>query len=196
MFARSLARLDLGADSGSSVDASWATISTDILLAELRRRGEEEAEKPKCGGKNGGWYDTAAHVVALVLILVVSTLSKLHDIYVKPKCTILTLHRLRIPVTIETSPSEQQAKQNDPGPPSIRWHRRGACDLLLPPFTNRLRIAYRRLFARRNTRIPSSTRRHRSRFVDCRHRPRIIPYHQGRRPFAQSQPRVLGRGQR
>lgn len=62
-------------DTLRSRDASWATISTDILLAELRRRGEEEAEKPKCGGKNGGWYDTAAHVVALVLILVVSTLS-------------------------------------------------------------------------------------------------------------------------
>jgi hypothetical protein len=61
-----------------STDATWATVSTDLLLAELRRRGEDEAERPQCGGKNGGWYDTAAHVVALVLILVVSTLSKLH----------------------------------------------------------------------------------------------------------------------
>ncbi|KAH8174544.1 ZIP zinc transporter domain-containing protein [Sarocladium implicatum] len=62
-------------DSMQSRDASWATVSTDLLLAELRRRGEDDGKKPTCGSKDGGWYDTAAHIVALVIILVVSTLS-------------------------------------------------------------------------------------------------------------------------
>lgn len=97
----------LGIDTDLSVDVSWAGVSTEILLAELRRRGEDEAERPKCGGKNSGWYDTAAHIVALVLILVVSTLSKLshgRERFFQEK---LTVCRLCLSSCIETSPREQ-----------------------------------------------------------------------------------------
>lgn len=48
-------------------------ISTKLLLAELRRR-KEDGERPACGSKETGWYDTAAHVFALLLILTLSTL--------------------------------------------------------------------------------------------------------------------------
>ncbi|CAG7561354.1 unnamed protein product [Fusarium equiseti] len=53
---------------------SWASISTDTILAELRRR-QEDGEKPACGSRSKGSYDTSAHVFALVLILVLSTLA-------------------------------------------------------------------------------------------------------------------------
>ncbi|PHH87458.1 hypothetical protein CDD83_8850 [Cordyceps sp. RAO-2017] len=55
-------------------DTSWTSMPTSLLLAELRRRGEEE-QKPACGSREKGWYDTVAHVFALLLILVLSTLS-------------------------------------------------------------------------------------------------------------------------
>lgn len=42
------------------------------MLAELRRR-QEDAPKPECGSRDRGWYDTAAHVFALFLILALST---------------------------------------------------------------------------------------------------------------------------
>ncbi|PHH74953.1 hypothetical protein CDD80_2734 [Ophiocordyceps camponoti-rufipedis] len=45
--------------------------STQSLLQELRRRGE----RPECGGRRTGWYDTSAHVCALFLILTLSTLA-------------------------------------------------------------------------------------------------------------------------
>ncbi|KAF4592406.1 ZIP family zinc transporter [Ophiocordyceps camponoti-floridani] len=46
-------------------------VSTQSLLQELRRRGE----RPECGGRRTGWYDTSAHVCALFLILALSTLA-------------------------------------------------------------------------------------------------------------------------
>ncbi|OBT89432.1 hypothetical protein VE02_02080 [Pseudogymnoascus sp. 03VT05] len=49
----------------------WSTESTAVLLAELARR-QEEGERPACGSAQGGDYSTAAHVGALVLILVLS----------------------------------------------------------------------------------------------------------------------------
>ncbi|KAM0511926.1 hypothetical protein ACHAPE_009391 [Trichoderma viride] len=53
---------------------AWASIPSNLLRAELQRRAED-GEKPQCGGHNSGWYDTAAHVFALLLILVLSTLA-------------------------------------------------------------------------------------------------------------------------
>ncbi|KAM4058632.1 ZIP zinc transporter [Hirsutella rhossiliensis] len=55
-------------------DASWSSIPTSLLLQELRRR-EEETAKPQCGSRPKGWYDTVAHVFALLLILTLSTLA-------------------------------------------------------------------------------------------------------------------------
>ncbi|KAM0466520.1 hypothetical protein ACHAPV_000023 [Trichoderma viride] len=52
---------------------AWASIPSNLLRAELQRRADD-GEKPQCGGHNSGWYDTAAHVFALLLILVLSTL--------------------------------------------------------------------------------------------------------------------------
>lgn len=57
-----------------SLDASWAALSTRDLLVELQRR--QDGERPVCGGKAQGWYDMAAHVFALFLILVLSTLGE------------------------------------------------------------------------------------------------------------------------
>lgn len=51
----------------------WASISTEYLRAELERR-TEIAEKPKCGSGSKGSYNTSAHVFALILILVLSTI--------------------------------------------------------------------------------------------------------------------------
>lgn len=56
-----------------SPDPQWSVISTKLLLAELQRR-KEDGERPACGSKETGWYDTAAHVFALLLILTLSTL--------------------------------------------------------------------------------------------------------------------------
>ncbi|KAG6013673.1 hypothetical protein E4U54_006470, partial [Claviceps lovelessii] len=53
--------------------AQWSSLPTRMLLAELQRR-KHGGEKPQCGGRQQGWYDTAAHVFALLLILVLSTL--------------------------------------------------------------------------------------------------------------------------
>ncbi|KAM0256955.1 hypothetical protein ACHAQJ_004656 [Trichoderma viride] len=52
----------------------WTSIPSSLLRAELQRR-QDGGEKPQCGGHNSGWYDTAAHVFALLLILVLSTLA-------------------------------------------------------------------------------------------------------------------------
>jgi len=53
---------------------SWSSISTEFLRAELARRDEGSA-KPQCGSGIKGNYNTAAHVFALILILVLSTLA-------------------------------------------------------------------------------------------------------------------------
>ncbi|ODA79372.1 hypothetical protein RJ55_04965 [Drechmeria coniospora] len=55
-------------------DTSWSTIPTSLLLQELHRRADE-GERPQCGSKHHGWYDTAAHVFALFLVFVLSTLA-------------------------------------------------------------------------------------------------------------------------
>lgn len=52
----------------------WTSISTEILRAELARR-DEEVTKPQCGSGKKGHYNTSAHVLALVLILVLSTVA-------------------------------------------------------------------------------------------------------------------------
>ncbi|APA09919.1 hypothetical protein SS1G_05825 [Sclerotinia sclerotiorum 1980 UF-70] len=57
--------------------SSW---STSHLLAELRRRQQQDesgtiAQKPVCGSGVKGSYNTSAHVYALVLILVLSTIA-------------------------------------------------------------------------------------------------------------------------
>lgn len=54
---------------------AWASIPSSLLHAELQRR-RDQGERPQCGGHNSGWYDTAAHVFALLLILVLSTIGK------------------------------------------------------------------------------------------------------------------------
>lgn len=54
----------------------WSSIPSSLLHAELSRR-RDDGEKPTCGGRNAGWYDTAAHVFALLLILFLSTLGKM-----------------------------------------------------------------------------------------------------------------------
>ncbi|KAH6608860.1 hypothetical protein Trco_002206 [Trichoderma cornu-damae] len=53
---------------------AWESIPSNLLLAELQRR-KDGGERRQCGGHNAGWYDTAAHVFALLLILVLSTLA-------------------------------------------------------------------------------------------------------------------------
>ncbi|KAG6137734.1 hypothetical protein E4U28_004446 [Claviceps purpurea] len=55
-------------------DSAWSSLPTKMLLAELQRRATD-GEKPQCGGRQQGWYDTAAHVFALLLILALSTLA-------------------------------------------------------------------------------------------------------------------------
>ncbi|KAK3329293.1 Zinc/iron permease [Apodospora peruviana] len=60
-------------------EPSWSLIPTELLLAELSRRGEDAANtdntRPKCGSEEQGTYDTGLHVGALILILVISTVS-------------------------------------------------------------------------------------------------------------------------
>lgn len=55
---------------------SLLEIPNAVLKAELARRGEngEADEKPECGSKRQGAYNTPIHVMALFLILVLSTL--------------------------------------------------------------------------------------------------------------------------
>ncbi|KUI57420.1 Zinc-regulated transporter 2 [Cytospora mali] len=53
---------------------SWSSIPTEWLLAELAKRDDTNGDsKPQCGSGKKGSYDTALHVFALVLILVLST---------------------------------------------------------------------------------------------------------------------------
>ncbi|KAM0278478.1 hypothetical protein ACHAQH_005145 [Verticillium albo-atrum] len=57
-------------------NVSWATIPTDLLLAELTRRKDDgDKTKPQCGSGKRGSYDLALHIGALVLILSLSTIS-------------------------------------------------------------------------------------------------------------------------
>lgn len=55
-------------------DFSWSSVTTDLLLQELARRQNADS-KPECGSTKTGSYDTAAHTLALLLILTLSTLA-------------------------------------------------------------------------------------------------------------------------
>ncbi|RDA90760.1 hypothetical protein CP533_2967 [Ophiocordyceps camponoti-saundersi (nom. inval.)] len=57
-----------------SADQMWSSVSITSLLSEIERR-REQGERPECGGRRSGWYDTSAHVCALLLILTLSTLA-------------------------------------------------------------------------------------------------------------------------
>ena len=61
----------------SRTDAPWSSIPTELLLAELQRR-DDANERPACGSKSRGSYDTGIHVFALFLILFLSTLGMSH----------------------------------------------------------------------------------------------------------------------
>ncbi|KAK2068337.1 hypothetical protein P8C59_002979 [Phyllachora maydis] len=54
-------------------DVAWSPLSTELLRAALGRR--DDAAQPACGSGERGAYDTAIHVFALVLILMLSTLA-------------------------------------------------------------------------------------------------------------------------
>ncbi|KAF8849432.1 Zinc/iron permease [Acephala macrosclerotiorum] len=60
-------------DAASSVP-SWSSITNEFLRFDLTRR-DEGASKPQCGSGIKGSYNFPAHVFALVLILVLSTLA-------------------------------------------------------------------------------------------------------------------------
>ncbi|KAK2057436.1 ZIP zinc transporter [Colletotrichum caudatum] len=66
--------------------ASWASIPTELLLAELSKRhghgasnpeaaAAKDATKPQCGSSSKESYDTVLHIGALILILALSTIS-------------------------------------------------------------------------------------------------------------------------
>jgi hypothetical protein len=52
-------------------------ISTDLLIAELSARKQEDDIRPACGSGPKGAYNTPLHVAALFLILVLSVLGSL-----------------------------------------------------------------------------------------------------------------------
>ncbi|RYO86911.1 hypothetical protein DL766_003313 [Monosporascus sp. MC13-8B] len=61
-------------------DTSWSSIPTEVLLAELSRRqdeagGGDDKQRPACGSRERGAYDTPLHVFALFLILLLSTVA-------------------------------------------------------------------------------------------------------------------------
>lgn len=53
---------------------SWSHVPTEALLTELSRRDNGQP-RPQCGSDQRGSYDTAMHVFALFLILVLSCLA-------------------------------------------------------------------------------------------------------------------------
>ncbi|KAK4116082.1 Zinc/iron permease [Canariomyces notabilis] len=55
-------------------EPQWSSIPTELLLAELSRRGDAD-DRPACGSGKRGSYDTGLHVFALFLILFLSTLA-------------------------------------------------------------------------------------------------------------------------
>lgn len=57
-------------------DLSWSSLSTEFLRAEIARR-DEDFKKPECGSGRKGSYNTSAHVFALILILVLSTVGQI-----------------------------------------------------------------------------------------------------------------------
>uniref|UniRef100_L2GEX3 ZIP Zinc transporter n=1 Tax=Colletotrichum fructicola (strain Nara gc5) TaxID=1213859 RepID=L2GEX3_COLFN len=80
---------DTGATGAWARDAaSWASIPTEFLLAELSKRhggamtsaevvAGANATKPQCGSSKKESYDTPLHIGALILILALSTISRI-----------------------------------------------------------------------------------------------------------------------
>lgn len=69
------------------MDEFATSLSTHVLRAELARRmgGGDAADappRPECGSGKRGNYDTGLHVLALFLILVISTLGMFHPLSV------------------------------------------------------------------------------------------------------------------
>lgn len=59
-------------------DFSWSSIPTELLRAELLKRGNTNGTttgRPQCGSGKKGDYNTGAHVFALFLVLTLSTLA-------------------------------------------------------------------------------------------------------------------------
>ncbi|KAJ4416595.1 hypothetical protein N0V85_002226 [Neurospora sp. IMI 360204] len=57
-------------------DLPWSSIPTELLRAELSKRDDTtDTSRPQCGSGEKGEYNTGLHVFALVLILLLSTLS-------------------------------------------------------------------------------------------------------------------------
>lgn len=58
-------------------DLPWSSIPTELLRAELSKRMSDDTDtsRPQCGSGEKGEYNTGLHVFALVLILLLSTLS-------------------------------------------------------------------------------------------------------------------------
>jgi zinc transporter 1/2/3 len=52
---------------------TWANIPSHILRSELARRANETTTRPTCGGNQTTKYNTTIHVIALIIVLVVST---------------------------------------------------------------------------------------------------------------------------
>lgn len=66
-------RYDRCASTDCSIYPGLAHITTELLRRELQRR-QEEVAKPECGSKGGKKnYNTSLHILALILILVLST---------------------------------------------------------------------------------------------------------------------------
>ena len=115
---------------------SWASISTDTILAELRRR-QEDGEKPACGSRSKGSYDTSAHVFALVLILVLSTLGKSPSIATTD--TRLIWYSMRFPSIVTTNDARSKTKIYHFLLPAY-WNRRPTGNGLCSPPPYRFRV--------------------------------------------------------
>lgn len=183
---------------------SWSSIPTHLILEELRRRGEDEVkEKPSCKSAQQGHYNVPIHVVALVIILVLSTAGTFcpqpplppFRLYPVPhlgthELMIYLPPRLRIPTHITTSVETSMHTQDRLLLTTLR-HRRPHRNGLRPPHPNSLPLPHqllppmvlqRRLFA--------PCRRHSHDIRPDRRRHRNVPAH--KRSSAQPLPRVRG----
>ena len=129
-------------------DTQWSSLPTRLLLAELQRR-KHGGEKPECGGRQQGWYDTVSHVFALLLILALSTLGTRGPVTRRKKIasfasfasfassterslTACPLHSMWIPIDISTGHDRQTTKEHHFLQPA-HWNggasRNGLCSL-------------------------------------------------------------------
>lgn len=125
-----------------------ADIPAHLLHAELLRRQDAADGRPACGHKgNKGTYNTTLHVLALALILALSTAGPLPPLFPpsKPAPSDMPLTRILSLLL----PHCRQALPLDPRPPSVPlhlaalWHRRPHSHRLRPPPAHRLRVAHR-----------------------------------------------------